>query len=180
VPTLRDALKLAGRGFGCYVEIKASNTPALKPPASAKRTRGFDRALLASLRDHEAAQLARAVIAEIRAARKSRSVVIQSFSAIVCAVVTIEAPELRVELLGSKAAEWNNYVRLASFLGLNGVNTSLETLTRSRLNQLRKAGLACAVYTVNEPTDMRRLIDWRVDGIITDRPDVARAELGRR
>ena len=29
------------------------------------------------------------------------------------------------------------------------------------------------VWTVNEEADMRRLFDWGVDGIITDRPDVA-------
>ena len=26
-------------------------------------------------------------------------------------------------------------------------------------------------WTVNDPADMARLIDWRVDGIITDYPD---------
>jgi len=30
---------------------------------------------------------------------------------------------------------------------------------------------------VNEPEDMRRLLEWGVDGLITDRPDVARIVL---
>lgn len=177
VPTLREALTLASPKFGCYVEIKGSNSPALKPPARGKRTRHFDLELIAALKGNSTAKLTRAVLADIRAARKGKHVVIQSFSAIACAVVAIEAPTLRVELLGSKSAEWKRYVQLARLFGFAGVNTNLATLTRSRLRQLQAARLSCAVYTVNDPADMRKLIDWRVDGIITDRPDVCRAVL---
>ena len=35
------------------------------------------------------------------------------------------------------------------------------------------AGIVVQVWTVDEPDDMRRLLEWGVDGIITDRPDVA-------
>ena len=36
-----------------------------------------------------------------------------------------------------------------------------------------KAGIAVQVWTVDEPEDIRRLLEWGVDGIISDRPDVA-------
>jgi glycerophosphoryl diester phosphodiesterase len=38
-----------------------------------------------------------------------------------------------------------------------------------------RAGLPVKVWTVNEEADMRRLIRWGVDGLISDRPDVAAA-----
>ena len=43
------------------------------------------------------------------------------------------------------------------------------------LDAAHTAGLLVQVWTVNEEADMRRLADWGVDGLITDRPDRARA-----
>ena len=41
-------------------------------------------------------------------------------------------------------------------------------------------GLQLVPWTVNEPADMRRLIDWGVDGIITDYPDRLREVMRER
>ena len=41
------------------------------------------------------------------------------------------------------------------------------------ITHAHRAGLPVKVWTVNEPADMRRLLEWGVDAIISDRPDLA-------
>ena len=41
-----------------------------------------------------------------------------------------------------------------------------------------RLGLTVIPWTVNEVEDMRRLIDWGVDGLISDWPDRALGVLG--
>jgi glycerophosphoryl diester phosphodiesterase len=43
-----------------------------------------------------------------------------------------------------------------------------------------RAGIPVKVWTVDHRSDIDRLLDWGVDGIITDRPDVAAAAIGDR
>ena len=40
------------------------------------------------------------------------------------------------------------------------------------LSAIHEAGAQLHTWTVNEPEDMRRLLDLGVDGIVTDRPDL--------
>ncbi|SKC52095.1 glycerophosphoryl diester phosphodiesterase [Okibacterium fritillariae] len=51
----------------------------------------------------------------------------------------------------------------------------LPLVTSPLLTTLHGAGLEVHVWTVNERADIRRLLTLGVDGIVTDRPDVARA-----
>lgn len=50
---------------------------------------------------------------------------------------------------------------------------------RATIDEARKAGLLVKPWTVNDPAEMRRLIELGVDGIITDRPDLLLEELQR-
>lgn len=50
-------------------------------------------------------------------------------------------------------------------------------VTPKLVQQARRRGQQINTWTVNEPAEMRRLIDLGVDGIITDRPDLLSALL---
>ena len=54
------------------------------------------------------------------------------------------------------------------------------SLTRERLADAKTRGLRVVPWTVNDPADMGRLVDWSVDGLITDYPDRARKVLAER
>jgi len=53
------------------------------------------------------------------------------------------------------------------------------SLTRAAIDEAHTLGLAVLPWTVNQPGDMQRLIAWGVDGLISDRPDLALAVAGR-
>ena len=46
-----------------------------------------------------------------------------------------------------------------------------QVLTPRLLREVHARNLAVHVWTVDEEADMRRLLEWGVDGIVTDRPD---------
>ena len=51
-------------------------------------------------------------------------------------------------------------------------------LTEEMIAEAHSLGLRVVPWTVNLPEDMRRLIRWGIDGLITDRPDLARVVIG--
>ena len=52
------------------------------------------------------------------------------------------------------------------------------SLTRAEIDEAHALGLVVLPWTVNQPDDMRRLVAWEVDGLISDRPDLALAVIG--
>lgn len=62
----------------------------------------------------------------------------------------------------------------------SAVCPSVEILGALEREAIRRSGRQCHVWTVNEPALVDRLVEWSVDGIITDRPDLLRARLRAR
>ncbi len=50
--------------------------------------------------------------------------------------------------------------------------------THEQVKEAQALGLKVVVWTVNDSADMRRMIEWGVDGIISDRPDLLRRTAG--
>lgn len=185
IPTLAQLIALAGAGDS-RVRL---NLETKITPTSGDETPG-------------PAQFARAVVDAVRAAGLADRTTIQSFDwrtlievariapEIPTACLTIETPNNDTVRAGPDGASpWhaglraadhgNSLARLARAAGCSIWSMFWRNLTPQLLGQAKSAGLAVIPWTVNEPADMRRLIEWGVDGIITDYPDRLRSVLAQ-
>lgn len=55
----------------------------------------------------------------------------------------------------------------------------ITVMTESFVRAAHSRGLAVEVWTINDKETMQKLINWGVDGIMTDRPDILMELLGR-
>jgi glycerophosphoryl diester phosphodiesterase len=70
---------------------------------------------------------------------------------------------------------------LRSSVGVQGIGLSRRLVkSRSVVERIHRRGLKLFVWTVNRPSEMLRLIEWGVDGLITNHPDRAKSCLARR
>ncbi|WP_422857824.1 glycerophosphodiester phosphodiesterase [Flagellimonas sp. S174] len=60
---------------------------------------------------------------------------------------------------------------IAKELNAVAINPSFKTLTAENTAQIKKEGFGIYTWTVNEPNDIQRMIDFGVDGIITNYPE---------
>lgn len=190
LPTLTEALDLAKDRVGVYVEIKsmADDGPAME---QLRRMVGITKTLnqdtksglveVAATSGNRNVELTRATIAVIRAGGMEKQVVIQSFSPVICLVALTVAPEIRTEYLGAydeeNPAAWDAFVSWGKLLNVAGFNVSQPSLTEARLKEFHGMKKTVAVWTVDDPESMKQLINWGVDAIITNKPDVLRAVL---
>lgn len=156
VPTLAEWVNAVGQQAGMLLEPKA---PELYPGIEAD----LDKEL-------------RSLPAFNRALRADR-VVVQSFNHAWLRVYKDLAPDVPVGLLyGGKPTEVDI---AAAATWAQQVNPALGAIDRATVDQIHASGLEAHVWTVNAGVDMRRAIDWGVDGIITNYPQVLRDILRR-
>jgi glycerophosphoryl diester phosphodiesterase len=141
---------------------------------------------------------ARKLIAAIRAGGVANRATIQSFDWRTLAVVQKEAPDIATVYLttvtgfmdniqargdspwtaGIRFRDHGSVPRMVKAAGGAVWSPYLGDLTRETVKEAQALGLKVVVWTVNNPADMRRVIQWGVDGVISDRPDLLRQAAG--
>jgi glycerophosphoryl diester phosphodiesterase len=156
IPTLAAALDAIDRASGRHarwnLEIKIETDHPEKTAAPEAATD----AALTVLREHGLVGRVMIQSFEWRAVRHVRDV----GSSIPTACLTDE-----LDGLGGSAP------RLAKDAGCTYWEPKFSTLTIGDLSLAHELGLRVVPWTVNELTDLRRMIDLGVDGVITDYPD---------
>jgi glycerophosphoryl diester phosphodiesterase len=112
---------------------------------------------------------ARTLIAEFRRAGVTKRAVIQSFDYRTLKIVERDAPEIPTVYLSEGAASPPPGAKIWS--------PSFADLNPSRIKDFTGRIVA---WTLNEPADIARALDWGLHGIISDYPDRVIAELKRR
>jgi glycerophosphoryl diester phosphodiesterase len=146
-------------------------------------------------------QFARAVVAEIRKAGLSARSQVQSFDWRTLQVVQSIAPEIatayltvqrRFDNIGAGLPEGSRWTAGFQFREHGSVPKMVKAaggrhwssfhgdLDAAKVKEAQALGLKVFAWTVNDPADMARLIGYGVDGLITDRPDLARKLLEER
>jgi len=142
---------------------------------------------------------ARELVAAVRKAGMADRTAIQSFDWRTLAVVQKEAPEIPTVYLTSVSGFMDNIQMMGdspwtaghrvrdhggsiprTIRAAGGAVWSpyLGDLTREAVREAQALGLKVVVWTVNDPAGMRRMIEWGVDGVISDRPDLLRKVAG--
>jgi len=143
-------------------------------------------------------QMVRALLAEIDKAGMAQRVTIQSFDWRTLALVGEQAPQMPRAYLTSagtlKDSRWTAGLRLEDFGSAPRLvkaaagatkgpviwSPAFKDLTPALVKEAHALGLQVLPWTVNERVDMTHLMDWGVDGIITDDPAILRDVMGER
>ena len=126
--------------------------------------------------------LVRAVIELIRASGISAKVLVSSFRPASLELFRALCPEVPVGLLLDENALRASTAEILSRLrdlGAAALHPSIKGLYPGRIAELRDAGFAVNVYTVNREEDIVRLAHEEATGIITDFPARTAAVLAR-
>lgn len=117
-----------------------------------------------------AEQFASLVIGEVRALGIAERVSLQSFSAEILEAIHRLAPKMPTVWLTDDGADLEDQLARLSFTP-SIYSPNYRTLSEEKIRSVQDRGVRVIPWTVNETNEMQKLIQWGVDGIITDYPD---------
>lgn len=127
-------------------------------------------------------ELARAVAASIKKAGAVDRTCVSSFQQRSVDTIRAEHPEIATSA-SVREARWTlhrswvrwPWVSQQPYFAFQVPETTrrLRVVSPAFVRQVHKQGQVMQVWVVNERADIERLLDWGVDGIISDRPDIA-------
>lgn len=140
----------------------------------------FVDAILAVVRAHGLQQRVRLISFDWRTLKRVRELE----PAIETTCITVEGPQgsntrSPPMMTGLRRDSFASVAHMAKAVGCAAWSPNADSLDADRVRQARSLGLQVLPWTVNDPAAMQRLIGWGVDGLITDYPDRARAEMQR-
>jgi glycerophosphoryl diester phosphodiesterase len=180
IPRLADVFKLVAQSGHDSVRFNIETKISPLAPAEAAAPDDFVRTLLQA----------------IRQVRMETRVSIQSFDWRTLEIVQQNAPEIETVYLTSErsppdtiqrdapSSVWSAGYHVSDFGGsvprmVHAAGGSVWSpfhgdLTPENVREAHTLGLKIVTWTVNAVADMQRLIEWGIDGIISDYPDVLR------
>lgn len=120
-----------------------------------------------------------AVAGLVAAYRSPDDVLVTSFNPNAVEQLQATDPAIPVGVVAFEALDPMQLVDRAAARGHTAILPYLTLTTGRLVERAHEENLTVNVWTVNEPDAMRRVVDLGVDGIITDRPDVARGIVDR-
>lgn len=126
--------------------------------------------------------LAGAVARALRASGLADRLVVSSFSPLALARLRLRAPELRTAFLWSDHASVPRWLRGSwpgALLHADALHPHHALATPERVAGWHRRGLRVHVWTVNEASDVARVLAAGVDGVMADDPPALLAAMGR-
>jgi len=160
MPTLDDVFHLASRGrFDYNIETKSfPEHPEYTPPPD---------------------EFARMVLAKIREYQLERRIILQSFDFRTLVAMRKLAPEIRLSALTE--TDPRDFPAITGEAGhAEIISPYYKLVTPEKVAAAHAAGIQVVPWTVNEPADWDKLIDAKVDAIISDDPASLMAYLKKR
>ncbi len=78
---------------------------------------------------------------------------------------------MRAFIVAEIASNWEGSIPIAKKLDALAINPNYKSLNEDNINEIHANGFKIFTYTINEVSDIKRMIELGVDAIITDYPE---------